>query len=574
MKVLGLFIPSKKSLWTIALLHLLLLTTIFAGIPLYEQKRVASGYTDLSILPKSIRFLGERAYFVAFSYEWESPDSFEYENVTYRYFFGFFDFNGRRMELVPFFETSMSFIYTNGTRTHYSFKILKIKGNTANILVSEEFTVYNPIREKVVRDYVFQLDMLSGETKFVLLTYPSDLDLKYRMITAYNSTSMLLILRERKKGYLAISPTLSDEMDAKLKNADGMGKVFHFSMSQGILESRELVNTTVDTININETVGFDGLNITESSLKADEAYMIGDDLFDLRLLLIDKQGRLHFRVSKGTEYPSDGNSTTNTAEYLALDPSIGKMVYWDLITNMDIDFMRIAQMGTDEFLLSFYAPVVQGFFNDERYWIESPNFDRDAYNQWISSRRVQLAKFDPFHPTLENYIQFNKSISQTNKSTVIYPRLVNATAIPFSEHISSLGFGTPIFDPISREIGIPLLLLKTEDGYKSIIPTEDGGMISLGDGKALTVQLFTDNLTYLRTNELLGPDEKLKGSYPTSDEIPTSLAGWNFISIIGMMLSANGLNIVVSGYYSSPILGSNSLGDYFFRFSKEEIFQE
>ncbi len=252
------------------------------------------------------------------------------------------------------------------------------------------------------------------------------------------------------------------------------------------------------------------------------------------------------------------------------------MFYWDLFPFDDPFSAKfgMTEMDEDKFIFTFYGPKVQGFYDNPEYWWSSPQFNNSAYNEWWQQKYVQIGEFDPFHPTLANYIQFDKNRSKTSNTTVVFPRLENVSVLESNNQIiepSTFEIAKPFIDPQSNRIGVIALFYRTTGGYTAFIRTDEGTTI-IGDEKTLTVIWFDSSLNFSGISELLGPQTDLEPYYPSSADPPKILPGWGFAKIIGLNYRDGGVDLLASATFNKNRFSYGGSNVYFFHFSFREVF--
>jgi hypothetical protein len=165
-------------------------------------------------------------------------------------------------------------------------------------------------------------------------------------------------------------------------------------------------------------------------------------LVDPTLEIIDSKGRVHFLGEPDTHLANEveGNQTgLNQPEYAMYDPSTDNIRHWDLIPNFfakgtqdwePYGPMTVREAFNNMIVVSFVAPSINGFYDEEQYWDQSKTFSVVKLDNLLKTSSLQVAVFDPSSPTVDNYIQFNKTLSQTPRHTIEFPRLTSSLILP------------------------------------------------------------------------------------------------------------------------------------------------
>ncbi|MFV2016315.1 MAG: hypothetical protein ACC656_12855, partial [Candidatus Heimdallarchaeota archaeon] len=285
-----------------------------------------------------------------------------------------------------------------------------------------------------------------------------------------------------------------------------------------------------------------------------------------KIKLFDNSGILHLTGRFNITHVVDGEKLSpNAVDYQAINTNTNESVYWDLFWwNYDSPSYEISflESSTDEIIISFVAPEISNYFENEKYWREGPAFDRDAFNELWKFNYFQFAKFDPFQPKLENFVQFDQEVSQTENSDVLYPRLANTLTIPVDAKKSSKEvFLQRYIDNLGQEyIYAMIAFYDTTAGPKGQFDLEDGSTFWSGSGYSSFLFKIGNSkeLVYYDYVEFVGTNVKYNEKSKTLMRDLDLAEGWAISNIYNFFIRSNNegfeFTLLFSGIYQKSAL--------------------
>ena len=268
-------------------------------------------------------------------------------------------------------------------------------------------------------------------------------------------------------------------------------------------------------------------------------------------IFVDSQGRIHI-FGRGKVFSNaEGNSIgLNRVDYKGIDPTTNSSVLWDLFAVDEPPIVKFLQLNQSTFAFTFVGPDHHNLFQKHELWNLSPTYNSSERYDWNLIEYVNVGLFQPFSPTLQNFMQFNETISQTPLHTIKYPRPNLMINIPETQEIP--GYARYSLFASQSNLFIAISMFQTETGISPYLKANDG--IGYQPGSSL-ILLKVDTffgLNYTGFSVVLGPDKPFKDVYDSVDDFPNSqqFRGWSIESIFGVLDLQNSFKILVFGSYS------------------------
>jgi len=201
--------------------------------------------------------------------------------------------------------------------------------------------------------------------------------------------------------------------------------------------------------------------------------------------MVDSLGRIHITGVGSVRDDQQGWTDISQADYVMIDPTTKKVYYWQLTPDSDTTAVKFVDLGVST--LVFLDTVnITGFYENSTYWNNSPDYNNTAYYTNFRHRTIQYAVVNFTNATLENYVQFDKSVSQTESHTILFPRLFNTTSLDYTMgeiHFSGTRFAV---SRIGDTVALGVFLYKTSSGYRGSL-----GGCEASHGRDLVRQTFS-----------------------------------------------------------------------------------
>ena len=567
MNHLRLFAPSKQAIIGIIMINALL----FSGVIYYEFHNVQLDATHLQGSPSNFYNTGSVIYWIETS---ANSDFSNYPNKTTAFDYSLGKYDGNTVHYYPLINYALHYSDLNGT--FLSLQIVSVQKNQALIFVREHLyikTGHTPSEIQTsprlnLYNYYF---ILLGN-----LNAPNPKQVSYKIIPFKLMDGMALnqISSNRDIGASAWIITVSKSLD--IGNKTYIPGYYYIYGSQLLETLAQNLDTTTNEVftqwSYNEVDdGYsvfpnstDQFNLIDFLLQhADPTLamnMITNQALSLNLQFIDSHGFMHFTGDFRNAINIEGNYTgLNLPDYIAINPFDNVSRFWELLPVAGHYRQLTLLPSGNSVIMIVEGSLVGDFYSNSYYNYASPNFDDAKLTSWYQQKYLQIAVFTPFSPTVKNYIQFDKTISQTNQSTVVYPRIPEAYVLPIN-----MTYGSSPFYPLMTQVdGTPTLQI-----YDTLYDTPNGLLASLnnpeGTWTSNGLSLITLNISlepsisYTGYKNLRGPQEPFKGDYPNSDAIPTSVEGWSIRQIWGAFhintLAGEKSIVFCGGYFVKTIL--------------------
>lgn len=563
--ILSLLGPNKKSIVTLLIINILLFSSI--GSLIYYNNHFSNQSIEKNLSPISNKFLEYEGNPFWISYK-EASTSNSSNDLVHREYYLETLRNTKQYLSVKFFQSEYQESFFNGNQTNISVNLLLIKSDYVLILLNERALNQSdiiPQSYSLNRQYliVFKISMSSNTMilSHMELLKIVDSNLFLKDLKEYNSKILMLfrpnydnifnyLLNETNEDSYSISSTFYNYIQNTLKLSKSNSYI-----SPPLFKGGNLIDFP----------SFQKLNITNilvrefgESMGLHKIHYLKDTYVNL----IDSQGNIHITgdVQNVTNsYNIEGNGTSfNTPDYLVTNPYTNLSIYWDIrpltTSPNSYDSYQLKELANGSILIAFIGQLSANYYNNQIYNSNSIQFNYTKYNTWYNSKFLQIAIFNPTHPTLSNLIQFNKNISQTNQSTVIFPRLSKISYYPmklaYSNFIMTLNGD-------QTKLLIGLTLYDTNNGYRSYLITSEGNSGS-SNGHSLIILEYDiiKGLLLTKTEKLLGPDKKINFDQ-SNNTIPSKIDGINvqFLYYFGMYYDLTGKITFIIAYSASYILG-------------------
>lgn len=240
--------------------------------------------------------------------------------------------------------------------------------------------------------------------------------------------------------------------------------------------------------------------------------------------MVDSLGRIHITGKGSVKDDQQGWSDTSQADYVMIDPTTKMVYYWQLTPDSDTTAIKFVDLGVST--LVFLDTVnINGFYDNSTYWSNSPDYNETAYYMNFRHRTIQYAVVDFANATLENYVQFDKSVSQTESHTILFPRLSNTTSLDYT--LSEVTFSRARFavSKIGDTVALGVFLYKTSSGFRGSL----GGCDS-SHGRDLVRQTFSINGNSVKDTGYSGTLSTI--NYDScDDDYPWQERGWTTLKV-------------------------------------------
>ncbi len=587
---LMIFLPSQKTVVGIILLNLIVLSGVSISIPIIDMTNI-SYQTDDDAFPRVGTFVkyNDKVFWISL-YEDKNPDfDFNRYNSTLDYYLNIY-FN-EKLYKIPFLYID----YTNVTESYNNFhsyytKIISIDATSVLIL-------YTNVFRKFDNDYIRQNQNITTRTTIFRINYNPLLNLKkldystmniqvINLKTIGNYTIISLTTSEAYPNYLfgvlrnkryytdftdyynESNPSSIDYyfMSSRLLNkindifsSDNSTKYYdpihlEFNKNEQVVEFEtapeiNLQDVLIDEYNPNissnngsspeflENIGLQSILLERSQLK-----------------LIDKYGTLHFIGVSPKIYDYEGNSTgLNNPEYLAINPKLGISQAWDITpaynTFLNPSEVRILPLEDGEIVILSDTARIKGFYENEifRPPYDPNNYDKDYLSLWYRNGSIQVVRIDPLHPTLENYIQWDKNVSQTPEHTIQFPRPTIISEVPKTNNVKYYNIASII---LNNTLFVSIAQLDFGDHIDDAIKTETGTLY-FSSGYSMILHKFDlkNGITYDGYQTLIKTRTDIK-SAKNIDNLPRQ-KGWAIYDIFEIFVINNKLMFIFRGSYST-----------------------
>ncbi len=270
-----------------------------------------------------------------------------------------------------------------------------------------------------------------------LLNKGEFLDYTDLMITGYNTSTQLVLAHSGNYTELYLIDALGD-----------LGKLMAELPLDMRTNSSVVANRGVDLVNL--------IQRFEPDVKV--PFKTSD------VKLVDSRGRI-FLSGKTDVSTENGWTDPDYADMVMVDPSTNRSYFWQLDVSGQNRQVELIDLG--ERTMVFVDTLdLNSLFKKPEYWDKSPFFNDTGYFQFRRTTYVQYAVVDFASPSLENYVQFDQSVSQTESHTSLYPRLVDLTVLNYTRSTVA-GSIPPRFSVVKQgdTIYLGTMLYRTSSGY-------------------------------------------------------------------------------------------------------------
>ena len=262
-------------------------------------------------------------------------------------------------------------------------------------------------------------------------------------------------------------------------------------------------------------------------------------------ILSVRDGRINLDFDSIKFNIGEGNQTgTNAADYLYVNFATNQSYYWDLIPEIAERYGIDAHFLPDgRVIIDFIAANITNFYQNPAFDENSPRYDvNQNYDKYFRDRsRWQFVIIYPEDPTIQNFVQFDKSISQTAQSTVIFPRPTHIYHVEYADQIlwHSVYHHSAVRSTADNNVVVDFYMraIQTTDGYSTNYATGPDIYSQSGISHGFSLLRVTyeikERVNLLSEQKLIGPKQQLHNAdqiFNQSDGYKTverKLSGWS-----------------------------------------------
>jgi len=547
------FLPSPKIAIGFVLLNLLVIGGITGG--LFYRNNLSNLDTTQTI-PNDDNFISyqNNLYWLSIhsksSEAIENPDVGIYQQYTKTYSISIR--SGDTIRSIPFFKYIEP---DNGSVNHIGFTYTQIK--LLSVVDGMIFIKLTDHVDKPLNASTHEVEELHYHYLGVITLSDSLTQLKSFHLFRQNSTQD--VIRDLR-GYqdrllLLLEPYYNGSIFTYLKSPD---------LADGIITSSLLKTTLEQQISTGGTSSIFDAGLREDREPVDFSSIVTDlnitnilqqeygnpvpifritELKKSTIKLIDDTGTIHltgeqpnyddknYREAYRVDGTTDNSSIMfNRPDYLAINPSTGQSQYWDIIPFWyDQPNLQLAQLGQGQVIATLNEVNMTDLYTGH-----------DTYQGFDTKFYLQYFVFNPFEFGLKNFIQLNKDISQTEQSTVRFPRPVDITIV----HQISLYGSNVKLTAITTADGLKAFISErifvTKAGLSSFLDGPDGGFSSSRGGSLVVHTIsFDTNFgnSYMGWTKISGPTKRLESNYTEKQWDKERLYGINIDTFYSIQIN-------------------------------------
>lgn len=597
---LNLFTPRLKSIAGVTFLHVVLITAAFNGVYFMDQQQVDHQFENVELVSKvsqqdnSIYWatLHQSEVIYEISYSSEDTQRSEYYSIS-----GTYMVNRYREGTIDTHET---FVF-NQTRvsegpsqnsTFLTFEFLYEENDILLFHITEKqyisFTSeYDLATISNTTHYLYAVDLVANEQFLMRTPLPenSTLFLAVADASTYGIFNAVFTINGESwvfQSGLYLDVVLKEIFDYKIPNSyeiksNNGGAYFSGVNSSTILQdminNRKLRGVPSDN-DLYEGITYYLISLNGLPINIIQILSVGDRLTNFNI---------HLYISTYGVDIGEGWTGENNPEYLVVDVAGNQSQAWDITplgfskTHRRDQGIHLMSMSSEEIVLGFVSQPLTDFYQHERYWYDSPEYDEDATMAWLNSEQLHLVRFAPLAPSAENYVQFDQQLTSANTSKVVFPRPTQIMGVPqlVDDYNLESSFSMT-YDTFTQDIKLYVQMFETVDGFLAALPYVDydgtvQSYLPFGTGTSMVeISFNVQNNSFSKPKRIIGPVDTVSTNITlsssdesVSDILRRETKGWTVDKIYQVVFLPNDGHKIRLSFIRASFQGTSMISDRF-----------